>query len=254
MLECAQPALDEEAIEGCPVVHLPMDSADDVKFLLEAIYDRRIFEIHKPQPLPVIGGILRLARKYDIEYLRKQAVSYITDDYPSTLDDWDDLRLQETPRINQYPGMPLDLIRLARENDVLAALPSLFLTAALHLDTAAIFDGIQDSEEGDVAPLAPADQRIYVLGVDKLRAACEAAEHARWSEPFPACTSYHCARRRIVAIFKAHSEETQFAALDPWWSYLNIGMCPSCTERYPRRGLICGTRCLRSLAYQDGRI
>ncbi|KII91563.1 hypothetical protein PLICRDRAFT_512971 [Plicaturopsis crispa FD-325 SS-3] len=184
MLECAQPALDEESIEGCPVVHLPMDSADDVKFLLEAIYDRRIFEIHKPQPLPVIGGILRLARKYDIEYLRKQAVSYITDDYPSTLDDWDDLRLQDTPRINQYPGMPLDLIRLARENDC-----TRYSSPPLSISTQ------QASSTASRATSRPSPQRtngpscwVWIN--------CARRARRRWSEPVPACTSCHCARRR----------------------------------------------------------
>ncbi|KAJ7927015.1 hypothetical protein B0H13DRAFT_1971769, partial [Mycena leptocephala] len=76
---------EEERIDGCPVVRLH-DSAADVTCFLRAIFDSSFFE---PPPsktsLPTITGILRLAHKYDVHYLRRRALLHLDTGYPTSL-------------------------------------------------------------------------------------------------------------------------------------------------------------------------
>ncbi|KAF7295799.1 hypothetical protein HMN09_01122800 [Mycena chlorophos] len=79
-----------ETFEGCPIVALP-DEAQEVQSFLLAIYDSSYF-MPPPQPFDILSllGILRLAHKYDVEYLFKRALSHFDgvlyfDDYPAFL-------------------------------------------------------------------------------------------------------------------------------------------------------------------------
>ncbi|KAJ7731793.1 hypothetical protein DFH07DRAFT_968610 [Mycena maculata] len=81
MVAFPQPSADTELIDGSPVVSLH-NSAADVEFLLRAIFDSSYF---MPPPecvrLDVVLGILRLSHKYDIEYLRRRALSHLSPGY-----------------------------------------------------------------------------------------------------------------------------------------------------------------------------
>jgi len=80
---------DAEIIEGSPVVLLH-DSADAVEVFLRAIFDSSYF---MPPPAPVelhsLLSILRLAHKYDVQYLFLRALQHLSVRYgPSSLDDY----------------------------------------------------------------------------------------------------------------------------------------------------------------------
>ncbi|KAJ7122284.1 hypothetical protein C8R44DRAFT_671214 [Mycena epipterygia] len=78
----------EETIEGSPVVRLH-DSAADVEVFLRAIFDSSYF---MPRPekvdIHVVLGIVRLAHKYDVEYLFRRGLQHLASTYPSQLDDY----------------------------------------------------------------------------------------------------------------------------------------------------------------------
>ncbi|KAJ7139281.1 hypothetical protein C8R44DRAFT_659613 [Mycena epipterygia] len=89
MIAFPQPTTENtEQIDGSPVVRL-YDPARDVEVFLRAIYDSSYFE---PAPAPielwVVLAILRLAHKYDIQYLYRRALHHLAEDgcYVATYD------------------------------------------------------------------------------------------------------------------------------------------------------------------------
>ncbi|KAJ6602718.1 hypothetical protein DFH09DRAFT_899609, partial [Mycena vulgaris] len=75
MIAFSQPT--SEQIDGSPVVRLH-DSAREVEVFLRAIYDSSYF---MPAPVPVelwvVLAILRLSKKYDIQYLHRRALDHL---------------------------------------------------------------------------------------------------------------------------------------------------------------------------------
>ncbi|KAJ6556677.1 hypothetical protein B0H10DRAFT_1894722 [Mycena sp. CBHHK59/15] len=95
MLAFPQPG-DETLIDGCPVVQL-QDDPKDVEDFFSAIFDSAFFE---PPPshcaFSTVAGILRLATKYDIAYLRRRALQHLNLIYPSTTFSWNLRRISGT--------------------------------------------------------------------------------------------------------------------------------------------------------------
>ncbi|KAF7370424.1 BTB domain-containing protein [Mycena sanguinolenta] len=86
---------DEPNVDGCPVVHLPDDSAD-VTYLLKALYDP-MFLTQKPLPLAFIGALLRLGRKYDFKEFRDFAVGRLKAQHPTILQEYDARIARQAP-------------------------------------------------------------------------------------------------------------------------------------------------------------
>ncbi|TRM60550.1 hypothetical protein BD626DRAFT_571618 [Schizophyllum amplum] len=86
MLSLPQTACDEEKIDGCPVVFLPGDAAQDMTYLFMAIYYSDFFEsAPAPTTFAIAAGVLRAATKYDILMLRHRAVRHFDTVYPTEL-------------------------------------------------------------------------------------------------------------------------------------------------------------------------
>jgi hypothetical protein len=105
MVAFPQPDVAAESLESSPVVRLH-DCAADVEVFLRAIFDSRYGTISimvsrseiiccssyfMPPPEPVdihvVLGILRLAHKYDIQYLYRLALRHLGTEYPTSLAD-----------------------------------------------------------------------------------------------------------------------------------------------------------------------
>ncbi|KAF7312936.1 BTB domain-containing protein [Mycena kentingensis (nom. inval.)] len=73
-----------EMFQGAPVVNLS-DATSDVEPFLRAIFDSSYF-MPPPAPIPFLSvlGILRLAHKYDVNYLFKRALLHLEAVYPSS--------------------------------------------------------------------------------------------------------------------------------------------------------------------------
>ncbi|KAJ7031834.1 hypothetical protein C8F04DRAFT_1396987 [Mycena alexandri] len=84
------PSADMESIDGFPVVEVH-DKPEDVEIFLKAIFDSSFF---MPPPAEVqfehALGILRLAHKYDVPYLRRRALDHLGPIFPTHLTEYDD--------------------------------------------------------------------------------------------------------------------------------------------------------------------
>jgi hypothetical protein len=97
---------------------------------------RRKFLHQRMLPLPVVSALIRLGRKYDFRDVLEVAVERITFENPATLKEYDARRNWEakkapyTPtRIDPYRAIEFDILTLARENDILSALPAAYYRA-----------------------------------------------------------------------------------------------------------------------------
>ncbi|KAF8146888.1 hypothetical protein K438DRAFT_1868551 [Mycena galopus ATCC 62051] len=157
---------DQPSVDDCPVIELPDDAAD-VENLLKALYNLK-FLFQPSLPLPVVSSLIRLGRKYDFKDVLDSAVERVTFEHPTTLEEYDSRwPLQYTPtRIDAYSAFPFDMLELARENDIISALPVAYLRAiSSGLD--ALLDGLPSSDEA-VTSLAPIDLRRCIRGREHL--------------------------------------------------------------------------------------
>ncbi|KAF8178679.1 hypothetical protein K438DRAFT_1726338 [Mycena galopus ATCC 62051] len=160
---------DQPSVDGCPVVELADDTATDVEHLLRVLYTPT-FLLQKSLPFPVVAALTRLGRKYDFKDLLDTAVERLTFENPTTLEEYDALdvdSIYRTTRILHDRGILYDVLTLARENNILSALPCAYYRAVHHHNQRSLFDGISRGDT-TTASLAPVDQRRCVLGREAL--------------------------------------------------------------------------------------
>ncbi|KAJ7350777.1 hypothetical protein DFH08DRAFT_695113 [Mycena albidolilacea] len=168
MQSLPQPS-DQPSVDGCPVIELHDDVAD-VEYLLKALFVPT-FLAQAALPLPAIGALVRLGRKYDFCDLLDSAVARLTFENPTTIEKLDALVINGKPyphiptRIVRYMGWMMDVITLARENNILSVLPCAYYRAVVHYTP--LFDGVPRGD-GTMAILAPEDQRQCMLARDRL--------------------------------------------------------------------------------------
>ncbi|KAF8178691.1 hypothetical protein K438DRAFT_1977921 [Mycena galopus ATCC 62051] len=137
--ELPQPP-DQPIVDDCPVVEVH-DSVADVEYLLTALYDPSNFS--QPDNAPACGRWCSLGRKYDFKNLLDSAVERITLENPTTLEKYEALLGDEkykSTRILHCDGYYFDFLILARENNILSALPiAYYLT--LRPGSVQLFDG-----------------------------------------------------------------------------------------------------------------
>jgi hypothetical protein len=139
---------DQPSIDGCPIVEL-QDTAVDVEHLLRALYHpfvrptsvataltsvwiHRKFQFQPALPFAVVSALIRLGRKYDFRDILESAVERVTFENPKTLEEYDGLILHKkytSTRIVPYRGILFDMITLARENNIVSALPCAYYRA-----------------------------------------------------------------------------------------------------------------------------
>ncbi|KAI0062163.1 hypothetical protein BV25DRAFT_1804764 [Artomyces pyxidatus] len=113
-----------QSVEGCPIARLPEDS-DDVAQMLYGIYDNRIFMQNKPVSFTAVSAWFWMGTKYDIDYLRDEALSRILACYPDTLDCYDQIEesWSSRPPIVWTPSQDYDVALLAQAHSLLNILP-----------------------------------------------------------------------------------------------------------------------------------
>ncbi|KAK7025109.1 BTB domain-containing protein [Favolaschia claudopus] len=163
MQDLPQPA-DQPTVEGCPVVNLS-DDAGDVEILLTVLYSP-MFLCKKSLPLPVIGALLRLGRKYDFKDFFDSAVGRLVYEFPSTLELLDKLDFDYTV-IDWYDGMIFDVIALAQENKIMTVLPCACINAIEFYSTEQLFNGVEN-QNGTQSRLPSSDLSKYVTAKIKL--------------------------------------------------------------------------------------
>ncbi|KAJ7502960.1 hypothetical protein B0H11DRAFT_612659 [Mycena galericulata] len=156
---------DQPSVDGCPVVEL-QDDAADIEHLMTSLYSPT-FLTRKMLPFPVVAALIRLGRKYDFREVLNKTVERITYENPTTLEKYDALKRNDTRTIGYYDGIFFDMLTLARENNILAALPCAYYRILRKHDHSQMFDGITRID-GTKASLAPIDLRTCVMGHQRL--------------------------------------------------------------------------------------
>ncbi|EGN96520.1 hypothetical protein SERLA73DRAFT_184594 [Serpula lacrymans var. lacrymans S7.3] len=128
MLALPSPPLVEE-YDGVPLVYLH-DDAKDVKALLQTIYDPS----YLPYPLhakstPLLSGLLKLAMKYEVDFLRNRIVQNAIASWPRDLAAWD--KIEDNIDFQTKSGKhdidvlpnPVYAIRIGRDCNIPEILP-----------------------------------------------------------------------------------------------------------------------------------
>ncbi|KAF7326844.1 BTB domain-containing protein [Mycena venus] len=155
--------------ERCPVVELH-DSAVDVKHLLNVLYNPLLFS-EKTVTLSFVAAIVRMGPKYEFKELLAAALQRLTDENPTTLDEYENLTNEDgisytSTRIIHYRNMSFDVITLARENGLLTVLPCAYLRAILYTNLEQLLDGFYRANK-PLITLCFEEQRICISGQQK---------------------------------------------------------------------------------------
>ncbi|KAJ7636400.1 hypothetical protein FB45DRAFT_741793 [Roridomyces roridus] len=128
MVTFPQPDEETEVLEGCPVVCIH-DSAAEAEVFLKAVFDSSFF---MPPPSKVefntVIGVLRLAHKYDVEYLCRRALEHLDSLYPVSFDTFRTAYDYPNYSVNYLDVVDINLIvlRVASEIGALWLLPAAY--------------------------------------------------------------------------------------------------------------------------------
>ncbi|KAJ7502966.1 hypothetical protein B0H11DRAFT_1987207 [Mycena galericulata] len=227
---------DQPNVDGCPIVELS-DTEEDVQYLLKALYSPT-FMTQKALPFPAVAALIRLGRKYDFRELLESAVERITLENPTTLEEYGALTPvgveYRATRIVHYSGLLTDILTVARENNILSALPCAYYRLLMKYPRAEILDGLHGT-------LASIDARKCVLGREKLAQAqwqtgntlewlkLDSVEYVRCASP-QRCGSYRSKRRDsfltrgFIAPFDLPPPTTHGGLCEMCWQHIKESM------------------------------
>ncbi|KII91842.1 hypothetical protein PLICRDRAFT_105831 [Plicaturopsis crispa FD-325 SS-3] len=187
-----------DAIDDCPVVHLP-DSADDVRHVLTALYDRSYFQRDEQLPFSTIAAFVRLGKKYEIGHLYDDAMARLRSAYPSAHWQYGMRGIRPAFSVALDCQNPNDVhaVNLARELGIYDILPAAFYSIVCTLSTKQIFYGVP-LENGDFLKLSVADQYICISGRERILDALPETSMG-WMDEVPTedCTSHELCKDSI---------------------------------------------------------
>ncbi|KAJ7639623.1 hypothetical protein DFH06DRAFT_1335301 [Mycena polygramma] len=220
------PSSDMETIDGVPVVDLH-DNAADLEVFLKAMFDSEFFMAHfSGTKFENTLGILRLAHKYDVPFLRRRALQHLGVIYPTQLSEYDC-----PPRIEnaeQKIDLRIATILTATEVGALWVLPAAYYRLC-SIATSTILE----------------DPKWLLLG-EKERNACllgQWAQNRQFSTildflfvPSENCEDAEtCNERRLVlarhyySSSLSHSDPLAYVSKAKWGS-ITGGLCGNCVE------------------------
>ncbi|KAK7062403.1 BTB domain-containing protein [Favolaschia claudopus] len=215
---------EEEMLNGRAVVRLH-DSAPEAASFLRAVFDSSFFE---PPPYPVkfgdIIGVLRLAHKYDVQYLFRRALAHLDVLYPTDLGK----RVYHAGTHVQFPSLDVtsDMISLKAACEVGATwmLPTVYYAIAQEagfLDRAA--DYMQTHQIQACLAAQSKLMRYQVSSYDFLR-----------SLPFAGCASADCQEAVEEAYNELDNWRTNLWDIDPLgeivFDHTDAALCPTCSR------------------------
>lgn len=118
-----------------------------------------------------VAAFLRLGNKYDFQQSRSEALRRLKREYPVGTYALNDLLGRRSWKAIEFEdGLHHDVFNLARETGCLYLLTTVFLTMVGNTDNClqTILEGAERAD-GSVASLSSEDQKICILGVERLR-------------------------------------------------------------------------------------
>lgn len=156
-----------DMFDSCPLIQIH-DTPEDTSHFLKAIHDAGYYDVRTTSKFSVVAGILRLATKYQVPYLRKRAVSHLTTMFPSSLQDFQENRNSSpyAAKLGHYTGLAMEVVNLARECRLPMLLPiSMYYCAVMRLEH--ILDGVMVPNEDGTTRKIDLDwpeKRAIILG------------------------------------------------------------------------------------------
>ncbi|TCD60221.1 hypothetical protein EIP91_010529 [Steccherinum ochraceum] len=119
-----------ETLEECPLVHVS-DAAEDIKHMLSVLYDGdRFLNLQSNISMKMVFALLQLGIKYQIDYLRDEAISVIKFVYPPSYDEYMENNAERVTE-QSYADDAIAVINLAWKHGLHSLLPSAFFVCAL---------------------------------------------------------------------------------------------------------------------------
>ncbi|KAK6991794.1 BTB domain-containing protein [Favolaschia claudopus] len=212
---------EEEMINGRAVVRLH-DSAAEAASFLRAVFDSSFFE---PPPYPVefedTIGVLRLAHKYDVQYLFRRALAHLDVLYPT------DLRKRDAQTHVRPPSRDTsNMISLKAACEVGATwmLPTVYYVIA---QEASFLDRAADyMQTHQIQACLAAQSKL-------MRAQVSSYQFLR-SLPLAGCVSSDCQEAVEEAYYELDNWRTNLWDMDPLGDFvfddMDSELCPACLE------------------------
>ncbi|KAF7297721.1 BTB domain-containing protein [Mycena kentingensis (nom. inval.)] len=228
------PPVDQAQVEGCPVVYLPGDRAEDWEHLLCSMYPKQTFSEDLPT-FDEIAAVLRLSQKYDIPAFRKTCVARLCSEYPVQLPLYEQSGLGMQSKI-KYPAdldksqlfsLTVKVVNLAREVGLYSVLPYAFY----HIASSSLDTGILSEH---FHALGVADQITCLQGHARLLESYRQTPFkcfAPFDGPVPcqSCpTEERCRRGASMMLGNAFSRAKKAQILEPWSVPWNRFLCDDC--------------------------
>ncbi|KAF7314927.1 hypothetical protein MIND_00006600 [Mycena indigotica] len=181
-----QQRMPEDEYDGCPLVPMAGDSAHEVAYFLQAIFNSEFFPAYPaPTDFHVVEGCLRMSHKYQVDYLKQRALVHLSSGFPTELALLDKRRYHSgptgllaaertswlpPPSPNEYEHIPvptlLKAIALAHEVQALWILPLAFYYLACHLahPEALVHHPLSNSRANQDVALSEGDGRAFLRG------------------------------------------------------------------------------------------
>ncbi|KAH7929015.1 hypothetical protein BV22DRAFT_1003622 [Leucogyrophana mollusca] len=219
----------EELVDDCPIVHLS-DTVDDVRHVLKALYDRSYCVAGSPQlPLDVIGAFLRLGKKYEISCLYLEAKDRLVGDFPSTLENHDQIATLGCRIEGFNSAIIFRVINLAREGDVQIILPAAMRHCSLFVPP----EDILISPRNSSTSLTDADRQACVIAASILQTMT--ATTYSWLDPktptSPYCQGHKkCSQSKQALLATLWFPSAQKDPHAPWNAEWEKGLCTDCAR------------------------
>ncbi|KIM44191.1 hypothetical protein M413DRAFT_443222 [Hebeloma cylindrosporum] len=215
--------------DGCPVITLS-DKASDLEYVLSVFYENiRAQGMLGLMPVDLVVAIIRLGKKYEIDYLCDEGLKRLRVEFPNTLEKWD-------TSCHDYSQIKFDgqweiskVLQLCCELSIPSCLPTAYLLFVTRCELESIMNMFGGST---------VDRQIIVQSVrgrDKLiRAYHEVLQG--WTEekllyPSQHCSSILlCSREKVLACRSCLSiEDGNMRPLDPW-DETDFDLCKPCLD------------------------
>ncbi|PPQ66246.1 hypothetical protein CVT26_010947 [Gymnopilus dilepis] len=126
----------ERLVDGQPLVDLD-DPVHEIDYMLSILYDTlRMHDWTKPMTVIRISTLLRLGKKYEIDFFVQEALQRLCFDHPTTLAAWESVSAHGFyVRIGPVDNLAKDMvtiINLANEHSIPSILPAAYLHLCMH--------------------------------------------------------------------------------------------------------------------------
>jgi hypothetical protein len=187
------------------------------------------FTVKQKLPLGIVAACLRLGTKYEIVHLKTEALRRLYNDFPPTFNQVDHLYFGKNQLIERYNGIAVDVVKLARDNNISSILP-----AALYWLSRYSFDSIISGKrrpDRTISILSIEDQKTCILAKEKL-IRLQVVETFGWLNllddgQYPGCVG-DCAGQKRDIFRQFWLPTPSCSALQPFKQSWAKAMCATC--------------------------